>query len=75
MRWLRKTPPTADVSMLKIELTKAQMLIHELDFALMRSRKNTIDLNDRITQFVDTVELGINEDDLWDAIEILRGQR
>lgn len=75
MMKLFKRPPKADVSMLRVELAKAQMTIHELDFALMRLRKHNIDLNERITQFIDAVELDSNEDDLWDLLEILRGQR
>ena len=75
MMKLFKKPPKTDVSMLRVELAKAQMTIHELDFALMRLRKHNIDLNERITQFIDAVELDSNEDDLWDLLEILRGQR
>ena len=74
MKWFTKVP-TDDASMLRVELAKAKTHIAELEFALMRSRKYNINLHDRITQFIDTVELDSNEDDLWDLLEILRGQR
>lgn len=74
MGWFTKTPPAA-VSILRVELAKAEMHIDYLEHMLSHFRIQNDALKNDIQRFVDQVELGINEDDLWDAIEILRGYR
>ena len=75
MKLFRKNPPAAAVSVLRVELAKAEMHIDYLEHMLSHFRIQNDALKNDIQRFVDQVELGINEDDLWDAIEILRGQR
>ena len=74
MGWFRKSPSAA-VSVLRVELAKAEMRIDYLEHMLSHFRIQNDALKNDIQTFVDQVELGMNEDDLWDAIEILRGQR
>lgn len=75
MRWIKKNSPSANISILKVELLKAEIRINDLQHRIMELKKDNDILNKRIEQFCTQVELGINQDDLWDAIEILRGQR
>lgn len=75
MRWIKKNSPSANISILKVELLKAEIRINDLQHRIMELKKDNDILNKRIEQFCTQVELGINEDGLWDAIEILRGQR
>lgn len=75
MRWLRKSSPSAAVSVLRVELNKAEMHIDYLEHMLSHFRIQNDGLKNDIQRFVDEVELGMSQDDLWDAIEILRGQR
>lgn len=74
MKLFRRNPSAA-VSVLRVELAKAEMRIDYLEHMLSHFRIQNDALKNDIQTFVDQVELGINEDDLWDAIEILRGQR
>ena len=85
MGWFRKNPPPADVSMLRVELMKAQMIINELQYQVMELKEDNDILKGRILRFCDEVKLIPQEDggycfvmhscDVWDALEILRGQR
>lgn len=75
MGWFRKSPPSAAVSVLRVELSKAEMRIDYLEHMLSHFRMQNDGLKNDIKRFVDQVELGMSQDDLWDAIEILRGQR
>lgn len=75
MRWFKKNSPSAAVSILRVELTKAEMRIDYLEHMLSHFRIQNDGLKNDIQRFVDEVELGMSQDDLWDAIEILRGQR
>ena len=85
MGWFRKSPPLADVSMLRVELMKAQMIINELQYQVMELKEENDILKGRILRFCDEVKLVPQEDggycfvmhscDVWDALEILRGQR
>lgn len=85
MGWFRKSPSSAAVSVLRVELAKAQMRIDELKYRVMELKGENDILNGRILRFCDEVELVPQEDggycfvmhscDVWDALEILRGQR
>ena len=75
MKLFRKNPPSAAVSVLRVELAKAEMHIDYLQHMLSHFRIQNDALKNDINTFVDQVELGMSEDDLWDYIEILRGQR
>lgn len=73
MRWFKKNPPTADVSMLRVELMKAQMTINDLQCQIIELKEDNSILKGRIVRFLDGVQ--VSSDDMWDALEILRGQR
>lgn len=74
MFW-KKNSPTADVSILRVELAKAQMRIADLEYTLMSVKSDADIYRGRILRFLDEVDIGSSQDDLWDAIEILRGNR
>lgn len=71
MKIFKKQPPTADVSFLRVELMKAQMRINELQYLVDELKEDNDILKNRIIRFLDEVQ--VMSDDLWDALEILRG--
>lgn len=75
MGWFRVSDPTADVSMLRVELMKAQMRIDELQYALMEMKEENDVLKGRIQWYLDVAEINASADAMWNALEILRGQR
>ena len=76
MGWFRKNPPPpADVSMLRVELMKSQMIINELQYQVMELKEENDILKGRIQWYLDAVELNSSADAMWTALEILRGQR
>lgn len=72
MKLFKKQPPTADVSILRVELMKAQMRINELQYLVDELKEDNDILKNRIIRFLDEVQ--VMSDDLWDALEFLRGQ-
>ena len=84
MKLFRKNPSAA-VSILRVELAKAEMHIDYLEHMLSHFRTENDALKKSIDRFIDEVKLVPQEDggycfvmhscDVWDALEILRGQR
>lgn len=74
MGWFRKTP-AADVSMLRVELMKAEMKVIELRNLWLEAKEENDILKGRIQWYLDVAEINASADAMWDALEILRGQR